>query len=45
MVKRGTVYVPTVDHNRYYIEHSEEFGYNKAVVDRLNNYIGGISRH
>src|SRR5262249_11891991 len=39
MAKRGTVYVPTVDHNRYYIAHKDEFGYDKAVVDRLNNYI------
>jgi imidazolonepropionase-like amidohydrolase len=39
MVKRGTVYVPTIDHNRYYIEHSDEFGYDKAVADRLTNYI------
>jgi imidazolonepropionase-like amidohydrolase len=39
MAKRGTVYVPTVDHNRYYIAHRDEFGYDKAVVDRLNNYI------
>lgn len=39
MVKRGTVYVPTVDHNRYYIDHKDEFGYDQAVVDRLNGYI------
>src|SRR5262245_38394916 len=39
MAKRGTVYVPTVDHNRYCIAHKDEFGYDKAVVDRLNNYI------
>lgn len=39
MVKRGTVYVPTVDHNRYYIDHKEEFGYDQAVVGRLNSYI------
>lgn len=39
MVKRGTVYVPTVDHNRYYIDHKDEFGYDKAAVDRLNGYI------
>src|SRR5262249_35559412 len=39
MVKRGTVYVPTVDHNRYYIAHKDEFGYDQAVVDRLNDYI------
>jgi len=39
MAKRGTVYVPTVDHNRYYIAHKDEYGYDQAVVDRLNNYI------
>jgi imidazolonepropionase-like amidohydrolase len=39
MARRGTFYVPTVDHNRYYIAHKDEFGYNQAVVDRLNNYI------
>lgn len=40
MARRGTFYVPTVDHNRYYISHKDEFGYDQAVVDRLNNYIG-----
>jgi imidazolonepropionase-like amidohydrolase len=39
MAKRGTVYVPTVDHNRYYIAHKDEFGYDQAAVDRLNGYI------
>ena len=39
MARRGTVYVPTVDHNRYYIAHKDEFGYDQAVVDRLNDYI------
>src|SRR5437763_9491912 len=39
MAKRGTVYVPTIDHNRYYIAHREEFGYDQAVADRLNDYI------
>src|SRR5882757_7332199 len=39
MVKRGTVYVPTVDHNRYYVDHKDEFGYDQAAVDRLNGYI------
>src|SRR5436309_2202870 len=27
MARRGTVYVPTVEHNRYYIAHREEVGY------------------
>jgi imidazolonepropionase-like amidohydrolase len=39
MARQGTVYVPTVDHNRYYIAHKDEFGYGPDVVDRLNDYI------
>ncbi|ADB40544.1 amidohydrolase family protein [Spirosoma linguale] len=38
MVKRGTFYVPTVDHNRYYADHREEYGYNAIIVKALNNY-------
>lgn len=38
MARRGTFYVPTVDHNRYYAEHRDEFGYDQSVVERLNNY-------
>jgi imidazolonepropionase-like amidohydrolase len=30
MVKRGTVYVPTIDHNRYYREHAAEYGHTAA---------------
>lgn len=40
MARRGTFYVPTVDHNRYYIAHKDEYGYDQAVVERLNNYTG-----
>jgi imidazolonepropionase-like amidohydrolase len=39
MVKQGTVYVPTVAHNQYYINHKDEFGYDQAAVDRLTGYI------
>jgi imidazolonepropionase-like amidohydrolase len=39
MARRGTVYVPTVEHNRYYIAHRDEFGYDQAVVDRLEEYV------
>jgi imidazolonepropionase-like amidohydrolase len=39
MARRGTVYVPTVDHNRYYVDHRDEYGYDQAVADRLNDYI------
>jgi imidazolonepropionase-like amidohydrolase len=40
MARRGTFYVPTVDHNRYYVDHREDFGYDQAVADRLNEYRG-----
>jgi imidazolonepropionase-like amidohydrolase len=39
MARRGTVYVPTVEHNRYYIQHRDEFGYDDAVVSRLEEYV------
>lgn len=39
MARRGTFYVPTIDHNRYYVEHRQEFGYGEEVAARLNDYI------
>jgi imidazolonepropionase-like amidohydrolase len=39
MLKQGTVYVPTVAHNQYYINHRAEYGYNQAVVDGLTGFI------
>jgi imidazolonepropionase-like amidohydrolase len=39
MARRGTVYVPTVEHNRYYIAHRAEYGYDSAVVARLEGYV------
>jgi imidazolonepropionase-like amidohydrolase len=39
MARQGTVYVPTVDHNRYYVAHRDEFGYGQDVVDRLSDYM------
>ena len=39
MAKHGTFYVPTVEHNRYYIAHREEFGYGEDVVKRLEDYV------
>ncbi|MDQ6830750.1 MAG: amidohydrolase family protein [Gemmatimonadota bacterium] len=38
MVKRGTVYVPTIDHNRYYAEYHQQFGYTPAQVAALDAY-------
>ncbi len=39
MVKRGVFYVPTIDHNRYYVESRSEYGYDEKVAERLNTYI------
>jgi imidazolonepropionase-like amidohydrolase len=39
MARRGTIYVPTVEHNRYYIAHRDEFGYDDQVVQRLEAYV------
>lgn len=38
MAKRGTFYVPTIDHNRYYAEYRREFGYSEEVAAKLNDY-------
>ena len=38
MARRGTFYVPTVDHNRYYAEHAAIFGYDSTAVAGLNRY-------
>jgi imidazolonepropionase-like amidohydrolase len=39
MARRGTFYVPTIDHNRYYVENRQQFGYSEEVAGRLNDYI------
>jgi imidazolonepropionase-like amidohydrolase len=39
MAPRGTFYVPTIDHNRYYVEYRQQFGYSEEVAARLNDYI------
>ena len=39
MVRRGTVWVPTVDHNRYYIDAKDEFGFAPGVEGPLKDYI------
>jgi imidazolonepropionase-like amidohydrolase len=39
MVRRGTVYVPTVDHNRYYIAHRAEYGYSETDSTALTEYM------
>ena len=39
MVKRGTFYVPTIDHNRYYIENGDKIGYVPGYKERLQAFI------
>src|SRR5690242_11822611 len=38
MAARGTYYVPTIDHNRYYAEYHEQFGYTPAQVAALDSF-------
>ena len=38
MVARHTVYVPTIDHNRYYAEYRAQFGYTEAQAAALDAY-------
>ena len=39
MVKRGTFYVPTIDHNRYYIENGDKIGYAAGYKDKLQAFL------
>jgi imidazolonepropionase-like amidohydrolase len=39
MVKRGTYYVPTIDHNRYYLDNGDKIGYAPGYNERLQAFI------
>ncbi len=39
MIKRGTYYVPTMDHNRYYIDAAKEYQFAPGYQERLEAYI------
>lgn len=39
MVARGTVWVPTIDHNRYYVDARDEFGFAPETIPPLQAYI------
>jgi imidazolonepropionase-like amidohydrolase len=39
MAKRGTVWVPTVDHNRYYVDAKDEFQFAADTIPPLLAYI------
>ncbi len=39
MARRGTVWVPTVDHNRYYVDAQDDYGFAPGADAALRNYI------
>lgn len=39
MVKRGTVWVPTIDHNRYYVDARDDYGFKPDAIPALQAYI------
>jgi imidazolonepropionase-like amidohydrolase len=39
MVRRGTVWVPTIDHNRYYVDAKDEYGFTADAIPPLQDYI------
>jgi imidazolonepropionase-like amidohydrolase len=39
MARRGTVWVPTIDHNRYYVDAKDEFGFKPEAIPPLQEYI------
>jgi len=39
MVARGTVWVPTIDHNRYYIDARDEYRFAPETIPPLQSYI------
>ena len=39
MKTRGTVWVPTIDHNRYYVDARDEYGFPAESIPPLQDYI------
>jgi imidazolonepropionase-like amidohydrolase len=39
MVARGIVWVPTIDHNRYYVDAKDEYGFRPDAIPPLQEYI------
>jgi imidazolonepropionase-like amidohydrolase len=39
MARRKTWYVPTIDHNRYYVENAAQYGFAAGSTERLNDYL------
>ena len=34
-----TIYVPTIDHNRYYADHRAEYGYDESIERALREFV------
>ena len=39
MIKRGTVWVPTIAHNQYYVDAKDEYGFKDDAIPPLEDYI------
>ena len=39
IARRKIVYVPTIDHNRYYADNAEGFGFHPGIVAEYNDFI------
>lgn len=39
MLQAGIIYVPTIDHNRYYAQHAGEYGYNSMIKKSLKAFV------
>ena len=39
MRTKGIIYVPTIDHNRYYAQHAQEYGYNELIKQGLHAFV------
>ena len=39
MAARGTIWVPTIDHNRYYVDARDEYGFAAESIPPLKDYI------
>ena len=39
MARRKTFYVPTIDHNRYYVDAAADYGFRAGAVDGLKDYL------
>jgi imidazolonepropionase-like amidohydrolase len=39
MARRGTVWVPTIDHNRYYVDARDDYGFAAEAIPALQEYL------